>query len=79
MSLFTQMIIADRYGARLGMEQLAEVLGIKKSTLYNQISAGTCPVTTYLDGGLRFCDYRDVSAHLDSCRKRARDDAGLPA
>jgi hypothetical protein len=70
-SLVTQMIVAEKYGARLDMEQLAEVLKVAKGTLYNQISAGTCPVRTYLDGGKRFADYRDVASHLDSCHELA--------
>lgn len=71
MSLITQAFIVERYGIRLGVEQLAVVLGISKGALYNQISAGTCPVKTYLDGGKRWADYRDVAAHLDACREQA--------
>lgn len=40
-----------------------------KGALYNQMSAGTCPVKTYMDGGKRWADYRDVAKHLDDCRK----------
>ena len=71
MSLFTQAFIIERYGIRLNADQLAHVLGITKGALYNQISAGTCPVKTYLDGGKRWADYRDVAAHLDACREQA--------
>jgi Helix-turn-helix domain len=71
MSLITQAFIVERYGLRLTAEQLAEVLGITKPSLYNQISAGTCPVKTYLDGGKRYADYRDVAEHLDACRLTA--------
>jgi hypothetical protein len=71
-SLVTQMIIAERYGPRLGVEQLAECLGISKGAIYNQISAETFSVATYLDGGKRWADYRDVAAHLDKCRELAR-------
>jgi predicted DNA-binding transcriptional regulator AlpA len=71
-SLVTQMIVAEKYGVRLNIDQLAEVLGIGKSTLYNQISAGTFTIPTYLDGNKRWADYRDVAAHLDECRQRAR-------
>ncbi len=34
MSLLTQVIVAEKYGLRLDMEQLAEVLDIKRGTLY---------------------------------------------
>ena len=71
MSLITQAFIVERYGLRVSAEQLAEILGISKATLYNQISAGTCPVKTYLDGGKRFADYQHVAAHLDACRLTA--------
>lgn len=71
-SLVTQMIVAEKYGPRLSIEQLAEVLGISKGAVYNQISANTFPVTTYIDGGKRWADYRDVAEHIDRCREMAR-------
>lgn len=71
MSLVTQAFIVERYGIRLSIEQLAAVLGLSKGAVYNQISAGTLPVKTYLDGGKRWADYRDVAAHLDACREQA--------
>lgn len=71
MSIITQAFIVERYGLRLNVEQLSEVLGISKGALYNQFSAGTCPVKTYMDGGKRWADYRDVAAHLDDCKKLA--------
>lgn len=74
-SLVTQMLVVERYGMRLTVDQLASVLGIGKSTVYNQISAETFPIPTYLDGGKRFADYRAVAAHLDA---KARE-AGIKA
>jgi predicted DNA-binding transcriptional regulator AlpA len=71
MSLVTQAFVVEKYGIRLNTEQLADVLGITKPALYNQISAGTCPVPTYLDGGKRWADYRAVAQHLDDCAKLA--------
>ena len=71
-SIVTQMIVAERYGVRLSIEQLASVLGISKGTVYNQLSAETFAIPTYLDNGKRFADYRDVAEHLDACRDRAR-------
>lgn len=78
MSLVTQAFIVERYGLRLSTDQLAEVLGISKATLYNQVSAGTLPVVTYLDCGKRFADYRAVAEHLDACAARGRELSGLP-
>ncbi len=71
MSLITQAFIVERYGLRLNIDQLAEVLGISKGAVYNQISGGTCPVKTYIDGGKRWADYRDVAAHIDECHLTA--------
>lgn len=71
MSILTQAMVFEKYGPRLNMEQLAEVLNITKSALYNQLSAKTCAVKTYLDGGRRYADYRDVAEHLDAMRSLA--------
>jgi hypothetical protein len=71
MSLITQALVVEKYGLRLNVEQLADVLGITKGALYNQFSAGVCPVKTYTDGGKRWADYRDVAQHLDDCRELA--------
>lgn len=71
MSLLTQAMIFEKYGPRLDIEKLSDVTGLKKPTIYNQLSAGTFPIKTYLDGGKRWADFRDVAEHLDSCRDRA--------
>lgn len=71
MSLMTQAFIVEKYGLRLNAEQLAEVLGITKAALYNQLSSQTCPVKTYLEAGKRWADYRDVAEHLDHARQVA--------
>ena len=71
-SLVTQMIVAEKYGLRLSIEQLASVLGISKGTVYNQLSADTFPVPTYLEGTKRWADYRDVAEYLDACRPKAK-------
>ena len=70
-SLLSQAILAERYGLRLNMEQLGEVLGMAKTSIYNAVSAGTFPVPTYMDGGKRWADFRDVASYLDACRERA--------
>ena len=71
MSLLTQAFIIEKYGLRLNAGQLAEGLGITKPALYNQISAGTCPVKTYVESGKRWADYRDVAEYFDSVRQQA--------
>ncbi len=53
------------------MDNLAQVLGMARSTINNQISEGSFPVPTYRDNGKRWADYRDVDAYLDKCREAA--------
>ncbi len=72
MSLVTQMMVAERYGIRLGVEQIAEVLGVKKSSIYARICDGSLGIPTYTDIGKTWADYRDVAAYLDRCRESAR-------
>lgn len=72
MSIVTQAIIADKYGLRLTVEQLGECIGLARNTIYNQLAKGEFHIPTYLDGGNRFCDYRDVAAYIDDCRARAK-------
>lgn len=71
MSLITQAMVFEKYGARLSADQLAEVLGITKPALYTQITKGTCKVKTYLDQGKRWADFRDVAAYFDEMRALA--------
>ena len=71
MSLVTTALLFDKYGPRLNTAQLAELLAIKEATLYNQISAGDCPIKTYIEGKKRWADVRDVAAHLDQMRLTA--------
>lgn len=72
MSLLTQAYLLEKYGPRLTVAQLAEVVGSAEQTIYNKCAKGTFPVLTYVDGGKRFADYRDVAKYLDDCRERAR-------
>lgn len=72
MSLMTAAIVAEQYGLRLTMDQLAQALGLARNTIYNQIAGGSFAVPTYTDGGKRWADYRDVANYVDECRARAR-------
>lgn len=71
MSILTQAFLLDKYGPRLTMDQLGDVLGIAKQTIMNRIAKEEFEVATYVDGGKRFADYRDVATYLDGCRERA--------
>lgn len=68
MSLLHEAIVAEKYGLRLTIEQLGKALCLAPQTIYNKIAKGEFMVPTYVDGGKRYSDYRDVAAYLDSCR-----------
>lgn len=70
-SLVTQMFVAEKYGLRLNVNQLAQLLGISPGTVLNRISANTFCIPTYIDNGKRYADYRDVAAHFDQARQTA--------
>jgi hypothetical protein len=74
-SLLTQALVAETYGLRLNIDQLSKALGLTKGAIHNQISAGTFQIATYLDGGKRWADYRDVAEHFDNCRRAAKTTA----
>jgi hypothetical protein len=71
MSLLHEAIIAEKYGLRLTVAQMADALSLAPNTIYNQIAQGTFKVKTYVDGGKRFADYRDLAAYLDEVRAGA--------
>lgn len=77
MSLMIQSYLLEKYGPRLSVDQLAEVLGFKPQTVYNQVSAGTFPIPTYVDGKKRFAAFQEVDRYLEECRGRAS--SGVPA
>lgn len=72
MSLLHEAIIVEKYGMRLTVDKLGEALGIAPQTIYNKIAKGEFNVPTYVDGGKRYSDYRDVAAYLDSLRAGSR-------
>lgn len=71
MDLITQAFIFKKYGPRLNTEQLAEVLGWSKHTLYRHFAAGTCPVKTYTEGGKRWASYEHVAEYLGRVSQQA--------
>ncbi len=71
MSIVTQAMIFEKYGPRLGVQQLAELMALSPKTIYNQVSAKTFPVPTYVDGGARWADFRGAAAHFDTLRATA--------
>lgn len=71
MSLLTQAYLLEKYGPRLSLDALAEVLGTTKATLYTQRSNGNCPLPTYTDGGKVWAAMEDVAGYFDAQRQRA--------
>ena len=71
MSLVLQAFLLEKYGPRLNTEQLAEVLGWSKQTLYNHFAAGTCPVKTYTENGKRWAAFQDVAEYFEMARQAA--------
>lgn len=71
MSLLTQAHLLDKFGPRLDVEQLGQVLALSPKTILNQISARSFSVPTYVDGGKRWADVRDVAERFDALRDKA--------
>lgn len=71
MSLLHEAIVVEKYGLRLTVDQLADALCLARNTIYNQIAQGIFKVPTYVDGGKRYADYRDLALYLDSQRAGA--------
>lgn len=71
MSFLTQAYLLEQHGPRLDMAALARVLGVAKGSLTNRIYRGELDLPTYMDGGKRFADVRDVADYLDRMRRRA--------
>lgn len=70
--LMTRAALIDRYGLRLTMEQLGEVLGYKPQSLYNMIADGDLKIATYKEGNRRYASYDAVADYLDSMAELAR-------
>jgi hypothetical protein len=75
MSLMLTAYLMERYGPRLGREDLSEVLGIKPRTFDNKVHRGEVPVPVYKDQGKVWADCRDVAEYLDACRAKAKAEA----
>jgi len=78
MSLATQMLIAEKYGLLLGIEQIADVLGYEPRYVQNLVYSGRLPIPTTKVGARTVAHYADVAAYVDSlraAREEARDAA----
>lgn len=77
MSIITQAIVVEKYGFRADVDALAKILGMSKGSVRNRISEGKLPIVTYVDGGKRWADYRDIAEYIDRCRPKSG--ATIPA
>lgn len=68
-------LLIDRYGFRLTIGNLAEVLKITPAEVRNRISADTLGINTVKEregrSGPRYADVRDVAEYLDTMRQKA--------
>ena len=72
MTLLTRAALLDKYGFRLTMEQLGEVLGLSPGHIQNLMSSGQFPVRTYRDGQRRYASYEAVAEYLEKKDEEAR-------
>lgn len=72
MSLLTRAYILEKYGPRMTLAQLSQLLLMSEGTIRNQISAETFPIPTYKEGGGRFAPYDAVADYLDRRSNEAR-------
>jgi hypothetical protein len=72
MSMITEMWLLEKYGPRLGTEELAEVLLVTVKTLGNKLYRGEVPIPTYKDHGKVVADFRDVAEYIDKRRAEAK-------
>ncbi|KWA72836.1 hypothetical protein WL30_11585 [Burkholderia ubonensis] len=75
MSLLTRAYILEKFGPRMTMAQLAQLLLMSEGTIRNQVSTETFPIPTYKEGGARFAAYDAVADYLDEMSAKARQQA----
>lgn len=73
MSFLTTAFLMEKHGLRTDLEALANILDTTPSNLRRRISLGDFEIPTYVDGGKRWADIRDVASYLDARRDQARE------
>ncbi|MGR7949629.1 helix-turn-helix transcriptional regulator [Alcaligenes sp. RM2] len=62
-----------KYGRlRVSVKEVAQELGLTHGTVRNQISDGTFPIPSYVEGRNRFVDVRELGRYLDACYQQAQ-------
>lgn len=77
MSLLTTAYLLERYGPRLDIKEIAEVLKMSVGTLHNRLYRGDIALRTYMDGGKRYADVKDLADYLDAVRATAKTQAAV--
>lgn len=72
MSLLAHMVLIEKYGLRVDLERLADILETTPPNIRRKISEATFEIPTYIDGGKRWADTRDVADYFDRRRQLAR-------
>ena len=62
----TISFLTDKYGLVLTVEDICDVLKMKKQTFFNRRSKKTLGFTSWRDGRGVFAKAVDVAAHIDS-------------
>lgn len=71
-AMLTTLLLFDKYGPRMSLDQVGDALGFATGTLYQRLAHGKLEIPTYVDGKMRFADTRDVAEYLDKLREQAR-------
>lgn len=71
MSFLTTAYLMEKHGLRLDLEALSTELDTTPANLRRRISLQDFEIPTYLDGGRRWADVRDVASYLDERRAQA--------
>ncbi len=69
-SFLTCAYLLEKYGLRLSIPQVAEVLQVSESNVVNKLAEKRFPIPSYRDGKVWF-DYRDVAEYMDKMREMA--------
>ena len=58
--------LLNKYGVRLTLDEVSEILKIPTGTLYNKRSDGSLPFNSYRDGLRVFVDTKVLADYLES-------------
>lgn len=58
--------LLNKYGVRLTLNEVSEILKIPINTLYNKRNKQELPFKTYKDGLRVYADTKDIANHLEN-------------